>query len=80
MNFVTLFAWLDQDELYGWSASFSASGKFVDGCPFLLQLKCFFVSIDEVILQVHFQISMLGAALPQESIGKVALLGVLTFD
>ena len=32
----------------------------------------------EVILQVHLQISMLGAALPQESVGKVALFGVLT--
>ena len=34
----------------------------------------------EVILQVHFQISMLGAALPQESVGKVVLFGVLTFE
>ena len=34
----------------------------------------------EVILQVHFQISMLGAAQPQESVGKVALFGVLTCD
>ena len=34
----------------------------------------------EVILQVHFKISMLGAALPQEILGKVALFGVLTCD
>ena len=34
----------------------------------------------EVILQFHLQISMLGAALPQESVGKVALFGVLTCD
>ena len=34
----------------------------------------------EVILQVHLQISMLGAALPQESVRKVALFGVLTCD
>ena len=34
----------------------------------------------EVILQVHLQISMLGAHLPQESVGKVALFGVLTCD
>ena len=34
----------------------------------------------EVILQVHLQISMLGAALPQESVGKVALFGILTCD
>ena len=35
---------------------------------------------DEVILQVHFYISMLGAALPQESVGKVVLFGVLAYD
>ena len=29
----------------------------------------------EVILQVHLQVSMLGAALSQESVGKVALFG-----
>ena len=29
----------------------------------------------EVIIQVHLQISILGAALPQESVGKVALFG-----
>ena len=34
----------------------------------------------EVILQVHLHISVLGAALPQESVGKVALFGVLTCD
>ena len=34
----------------------------------------------ELILQVHLQISMLGAALPQESLGKVALFGVLMCD
>ena len=34
----------------------------------------------EFIMQVHFYISMLGAALPQESVGKVALFGVLTGD
>ena len=34
----------------------------------------------EVILQVDLQISMLGSALPQESVGKVALFGVLTCD
>ena len=34
----------------------------------------------EVILQVHLQIFMLGAALPQESVGKVALFGVLTCE
>ena len=34
----------------------------------------------EVILQVHLQISMLGGALCQESVGKVALFGVLTRD
>ena len=34
----------------------------------------------EVILQVHLQISMLGDALPQESVGNVALFGVLTCD
>ena len=39
-----------------------------------------FVPGREVILQVHLQISMLGAALPQECVGKVALFGVLTCD
>ena len=34
----------------------------------------------EVILQVHLQIYMLGAALPQESVGKVALFDVLMCD
>ena len=34
----------------------------------------------EVILQVHLQISMLGATLPQKSVGKVALFGVLVCD
>ena len=34
----------------------------------------------EVILQVHLQISMLGATLPQKSVGKVALFGVLMCD
>ena len=34
----------------------------------------------EVILQVHLHISMLGSALPQESVGKVTLCGVLTCD
>ena len=34
----------------------------------------------EVILQVHFQISMLGVALSQESVGKLALFGVLMCD
>ena len=32
----------------------------------------------KVILQVHLQVSMLGAALSQESVGNVALFGVLT--
>ena len=32
----------------------------------------------EVILQVYLKISMFGAALPQESVGKIALFGVLT--
>ena len=36
------------------------------------------VSGGEVILQVHFYISMLGAVLPQKSVGKVAIFGVLT--
>ena len=35
---------------------------------------------DEVILQVHLQISMLGASLPQEIVEKLALFGVLTCD
>ena len=34
----------------------------------------------ELILQVNFHISMLGAALPQKSVGKVALFGVLMCD
>ena len=34
----------------------------------------------EVILKVHLQVSMLGAALSQESVGKVSLFGVLTRD
>ena len=34
----------------------------------------------EVILQFHLQVSMLVASLSQESLGKVALLGVLTCD
>ena len=34
----------------------------------------------EVILQVHLQISILGASLTQESVGKVALFCVLTCD
>ena len=34
----------------------------------------------EVILQVHLQVFMLGATLSQESVGKVALFGVLTCD
>ena len=38
------------------------------------------VPCGEVILQAQLQISTLGAALPQESVGKVALLGVLTCD
>ena len=39
-----------------------------------------FVPSGEVILKVHLQISMLGVALPQESVGKVALFGFLTCD
>ena len=38
------------------------------------------VSGGEFILQVHLNISMLGAALPQENVEKVVLLGVLTCD
>ena len=34
----------------------------------------------EVILKVHFNISMLGNALTQESVEKLALFGVLTCD
>ena len=34
----------------------------------------------EVILKVHLQVSLLGAAMSQESIGKVDLFGVLTCD
>ena len=34
----------------------------------------------EVILQVHIQISILGAALPQKSVGKLVLFGLLTCD
>ena len=34
----------------------------------------------QFILQVHLQISMLGADLPQESVGKVALFVILTCD
>ena len=36
--------------------------------------------VGEVILQVNFHVSMLGAALPQESVGKVSLSGVLTCE
>ena len=39
VSFVTLFSWLDQDELNASSSSFSDSGKLVDGCPLLFQLK-----------------------------------------
>ena len=144
MRFVTLFAWLDRDEIYASSAFFSASGKLVYGCPLLFAIKTFlifpvlfvesfvapsasvvpapsasvsstilqkcrsfglrcplhnclavpveevtsllavlgvsFVPSGEVIMQVHLQISMLGAALPQESVLKVALSGVLTCE
>ena len=38
------------------------------------------VTSREVILQVHLQIFMLGAALPQESVGKETLFCLLTCD
>ena len=39
MRFVILFSWMDRDELDTLLASFSASGKIVDGCTFLLQFQ-----------------------------------------
>ena len=46
----------------------------------LAVLRVLVVPGGKVILQVHFKISMLGTALPQESVGKVALFGVLICD
>ena len=39
VSFVILFAWLDRYEIDASSAFFSASGKIVDGFPFLLKSK-----------------------------------------
>ena len=46
----------------------------------LAVLRVLVVPCGEVILQVHFQVSMLGAALSKESIGKVALFVILMCD
>ena len=37
--FVTIFAWMYQDELDVSSSSFSASGELMDGCPFFCNLN-----------------------------------------
>ena len=53
----------------------------VEGVQSLLEvLGVLVVPGSEVILQVYLHISMLGAAMPQESLGEVALFGVLTCD
>ena len=50
---------------------------FVEEVHSLLAVLGVSVSLGgEVILQVHLQVSMLGAALSQESVGKGALFGV----